>query len=154
MATIDLLSPFTPEECVDRLRAGLLNSSSDVDGRVEYDWIRLRKKIFYRNSFQTFLTAKVKPEGSGTRIRGTLGMHPLVTGFMAVWFAGVLAANLFILVPVLKSGDVPPGWFIAPLMPLAGVGMILFGRLLVRGDDKLLIEFVTTALEAEPTAVK
>ena len=84
MATIDLFSPFTPEECVDRLRAGLLNLSSDVDGRVEHDWIRLRKKNFYRNSFQTFLHAKLKPEGNGTRLHGSLGLHPLVLGFMAV----------------------------------------------------------------------
>ncbi len=148
MAKFELISPFPPEECVDRLRAGVLNMTSEVDGRVEYDWIRLRKRIFGRNSFQTFLTASLKAEGTGTRIRGSLGVHPLVIGFMAFWVAGVATANLLILVLTVRDGLPPGGWFIPPAMLVGGIAGIWFCRWLSRGQDRFLVDFVSRAVEA------
>lgn len=149
MAKVDLCSPHTPEECVDRLRAGLLNRSSEVDGRVEHDWIRLKKKIFYRNSFQTFLRAKLSPHGTGTRIRGSLGPHPLVNGFVGVWFTFLCLGGLL----AVLTGNYHNLW-VFPLLVLAAVGGVWLGRLFSRGQDRLLIEFVTSAVNAEPVAVK
>ena len=93
MAVIELLSPLPPEECETRLREatgrdGLLSgfSSWSVVGRVSGRSVRLRKRIGYRNSFQTVLTGSLEGRDGSTVFRGKAGMHPFVTGFLAVWF--------------------------------------------------------------------
>lgn len=150
MSRVDLFSPLAPEECVDRLRAGLLSPSSDVDGRVEYEWIRLGKRIFYRNSFQTFLRAKLLPYGTGTRLSGSLGLHPLVKGFVVF---GLIFVTL-VAVLGLVNGASPFVLLGVPAFVMFNLLMIGVGRLLVRGDDRRLMEFVTSAVQAEPVAMK
>lgn len=154
MAKVDLFSPLTPKECVDRLRAGLRNPSKEIDGQVEQEWLRLRKQIFGHNSFQTFLRARLKPEGNGTRIRGSLGVHPFVIGIMAVWFAGIVVANVFILVLVIQNGLPPGGWFVPPMLLLFGIALIWVSRFFSRGQDRHLLDFVTSAVKAETVAMK
>ena len=146
MPRVDLISPFTPEDCADRLQAAM-GPFSEVEGRVETGWVRLRKKIFIRNSFQTFLHATLAPCGTGTRLRGTLGVHPVVKGFMGVWFGGL---GLFGVIGVIKGAPPLPGLLMLSGMIVFGVVMIWFCRFMARGEERLLMEFVTSTLEAEP----
>src|SRR4051812_21410120 len=116
---IELIAPLPPAECASRLKAVIdtersalfsfagLFGSRPVVGRVTESSLRLRKRIGYRNSFQSFLTATMRPEAGGTLISGDVAMHPFVRVFMFVWFGGV----------VLIGGT----------MFLATVGSLLFG---------------------------
>jgi len=68
---IEVLSPLSPAECVARLDAAIECDSTmlhykSVVGKVRGDSLRLRKRIWYRNSFQTLLWAKLVPERKGT----------------------------------------------------------------------------------------
>ena len=89
---------FPPAECVSRLReeidSGVMTylfgiGSKSFTGRVSESSLSLRRRISYRNSFQTVLRARMRPERGGTLISGTCGMHPLVKAFMLVWFGGL-----------------------------------------------------------------
>ena len=94
-----MFSPFSPAECVSRLREEIDKGamvylfgfgSKPFVGRVSESSFSLRRRIMYRNSFQTVLRARMRPERGGTVISGTCGMHPLVKGFMLIWFGGVI----------------------------------------------------------------
>src|SRR5262249_11361235 len=51
---------------------------------------RLRKRIRYRNSFQNYLIATMRPEQNGAIISGKVAMHPFVRVFMFIRFSGVI----------------------------------------------------------------
>ena len=150
MAKVDLYSPLAPEECVDRLRAVVSNPDSEVAGRVEHDRLWLRNQIFMPNSFQTFLRAKLIPEGGGTRLRGSVGMSPFVTWSMAFWFVVLGIVSVLSVV----NGVVFPLRVIPIVMILFSAFVAWFGRLMSRGQDRFLLEFVTAAIEAKPVVVK
>jgi hypothetical protein len=108
-----------------------------VIGSVGEKSFWLEQKICYRNSFQTRLRAEFVEEASGTRIRCRIGMHPLVSAFMIVWFAGVTFG-------LIASGFTP-----AVLgMLLAGAGIVAFGRFAARNEQSFLIEFLCNSLHA------
>ena len=99
---LQLLTPLTPAQCVARLmavvdgeRSGLFSAfggsgSNPVIGEVTESSLRLRKRIGYRNSFQTLVTATLRPGPEGTIVSCELGMHPLVRAFMFAWFGIVI----------------------------------------------------------------
>lgn len=173
VVTIGIVSPLTPGECAERLAAAIdyegvvsatgLYGSKPVAGRVAGHRVRLRKRIGYRNSFQTFLVGTLDPEGGGTVFRGTLGMHPLVRGFMAVWFGGVAvgcaAAAVAAVAAWAGGGAFPAGVAVPPLMAAFGLALVRLGRYLARGEAEFLADFLTAALvprserpDAEPGA--
>jgi hypothetical protein len=165
MRAVKLVSPLTPDECVARLRAatdrdGLLSwfGSRPVVGRVSEGSVRLRKRIGYRNSFQTILTGSLEGCGGATLFHGRPGMSPLVTGFMAVWLGlTLLIGGVF--VAALIAGRVGLlGTVIPPLMLAFGAGLVWFGRWLARGEEAFLVAFVAQVIgaslapDAEPNA--
>jgi len=99
---VNLLAPFTPAECVSRLTAAMdtelsllssfvaLRGSKPVIGWVTESSMRFRKRLGYGNSFQSYLTATVRPAAGGTAILGKIAMHPLVWVAMIVWFGGII----------------------------------------------------------------
>jgi hypothetical protein len=114
---INLLAPFGQAECVSRLTAAIdaeqsllssiaaLRGSKPVVGWVTESSMRLRKRIGYGNSFQSYLTrcevrerskthssttATMRPEAGGTAISGKIAMHPLVRAAMIVWFGAII----------------------------------------------------------------
>ena len=98
---LEVFSPLAADECVSRLEAAMDKESSGlfrwdafgskpVIGTVSGDSLSLRKRIFYRNSFQTSLSAKIRPERGGTVISGEMGMDTLVRAFLVIWFGGVI----------------------------------------------------------------
>ena len=167
MAAIELFSPLPPEECEARLREstdrdGLLSWSSSwaVVGRVSGQSVRLRKRIGYRNSFQTFLTGSLEGCDGSTVFRGKAGMHPFVAGLMALWF-GLLVfiggAGFVAGVGGLFGGRGHPLGMVGLPVGLAfWGGLVWFGRWLARNEEAFLIGFLAEVIaarrapEAEP----
>lgn len=156
--TIELTSRLTPVECEERLRAAIdcddlrwRLGSRPVIGRVAHGSVRLRKRIEYRNSFQTILTARLEQSGDGTLLRGRAGMSAVTFGFMVVWVSAVMAISVL----VLLAGDGKLTGLLLPLVMLAfGAGLVWLGRWLARNEAEFLIGFVSEAIaarRAQPT---
>src|SRR5262245_47446254 len=88
--TDELISPLSIIECTDRLRSATQSEwtifgTRSVVGKVGEKSFRLRKRLkMSRNSFQTYLFAKLSSEGTSTRLTCQFGMHPFVLVFMIV----------------------------------------------------------------------
>jgi hypothetical protein len=165
---IEVFSPFAPADCVSRLRGaidgGVMVSlfgvgSKPVIGKVSESSLRLRRRIRYGNSFQTFLTATMRPEPGGTVISGACTMHPLVRIFNVVWFAIVaLFGGTLLLATGWNAlyGNGGPSretlWgILIPLVLLSfGIGLVRLGRYLARDDPQFLMDFLAQILEARP----
>lgn len=162
---IQLLSPLTPAECVSRL-AGVIDTersaifslarSRPVVGRVTDSFLRLRKRIRYRNSFQSFLTATMRPEAGGTLISGEVAMHPFVRVFMFMWLGGVLLIGGTMFLATVGSMVIGSGshhqnaWMgvvIPPVMLAFGFGLVCFGRYLAREEARFLKDFLIRTLD-------
>lgn len=164
MADIELISRLSPEECVARLRADLHRPGLDVmfrgalvSGRVSGRVVRVHKRIFHRNSFQTFLTGRLTPHGSETLLQCSLGMHP---GIRAVMLLGqALCLVVAAIGTVVVLGRLWAGlWTPQDLLPVfVPIGICLFlraliwsGRLDARGEGQYLIDYLAQAVDAQP----
>lgn len=167
---IELYSPLSLTECAQRLesaidceRSVLISFSSmfgtkPVVGRVTQTSLKLRKRIGYRNSFQSFLTAAMRAEGTGTVISGEFAMHPFVRVFMILWFSGVILIGgtmFFITIGALLFGPTHHGdhaWIgavVPPIMIGFGVGLIRFGQYLARNEARFITDFLLQTLNAK-----
>ena len=159
---VDLLSPLPRGECVRRLRENVgsywgIGSGHRVIGEVAADNIRLRKRIYYRNSFQPTLRGRLSdtPDG-GTRVACEFTELPMLPVLIAVAVLIVLIAGMTVSL-VAKSGvqlrDVPLAAIIAPLASLPffvalGFGTVYIGRRFARDEPHFLIDFLVKTLEA------
>src|SRR6201986_2803061 len=116
--TFDLISPLPLTECVHRCPLGRdgrgsMGGSKPVQGSVGETAIRLRKRIFYRNSFQFWLSAKLTEDAGSTRLQCTFGLHPFVRRFLEIWSAGVAVVGLTIAMQsawlLLRGSPLSPG---------------------------------------------
>jgi len=94
-------------------------------GKVYEDGFRITRIIHYRNSFLPVVTGKFLPGASGIKVAIRMGLHPLVTAFMCVWFGGVGLGMIGVIAGLL-SGQAP-----ASLMLLIPFAMLAFGCALV-----------------------
>ncbi len=158
---IDLISPLPLDECRRRLSANIATrwltpSDKPLIGTLSDTTLRVRKKIAYRNSFQTFLFARLTAQGRHTALRCRFSMHPFVLIFMIVWFSGLLVgvggANLILSLANLKAGRpmLDPGALIPLLMMIFGIGLVVAGRTLARDERQFLIDLLCRLLEAQP----
>jgi hypothetical protein len=166
---IQLFSPLPPAECVSRLAAAMdtersalfslagLFGSRPVVGRVTETSLRLRKRIGYRNSFQSYLAATLRSEAGGTVISGEVAMHPFVRVFMFIWFSGVVLIGGTMFVATVGTMLFSAGsqhqnaWMgavIPPLMLAFGFGLVRFGRYLARDETRFLRDFLIQTLDA------
>lgn len=106
-----------------------------------------------RNSFAPFFYGILQSEADGTSIRGHFRVHPVVRGFVALWFGGLIAGSaLFLFMPQSNwsGGQAPPA--LAVLAPVAmiflGFGFVHFGRWLARGQRDSIQNFLIRELEA------
>lgn len=143
MTSIDLVSPLPRSECVRRLR-DRVRPGHAVAGHVGDSKFRLRKVIWYRNSFQTHLKGSMVDEQGGTRIHCRFGLHPFVAGFMIFWLALALLMGLMMLVS--GKGDIG-----IVLFPLFGGGILLLGRAMASSEKEFLTKYVQDLLEARPS---
>jgi hypothetical protein len=136
MHSVELLSPFPLEECRALIQQQLRESPGEapVAGRLTGARLRARKRIGYRNSFQTYLVADMAEHGGGTLIRCRFAMHPAVLAFIAIWFLAVLQIG---------GGGVFSAGMIA-----FGVLLVSGGIYLARGESAFLLDFVRVTLRA------
>lgn len=155
---VDLISPLSAEECVQRLRFKTAEGwSGSVVGSVGATSFRLRKRIGYRNSFQISLYGKIIDESGQTRLHCKVGLHPLVRAFLTVWFGGVsigCGAMAIRTIDLLRNthGALPANGWQALAVPfgMLGFGVVLVrsGKYLARDEPDFLIDFVRRALDA------
>jgi len=136
--------------------AGLFGSKPVV-GRVTETSLRLRKRIGYRNSFQSFLAATLRPEAGGTVISGEVAMHPFVRVFMLIWFGGVILIGGTMFVATVgtmlfgSGSQYQNAWMgavIPPILLAFGFGLVRFGRYLARDETRFLTGFLIQTLNA------
>ncbi len=150
---LDLMSPLPREECVRRLRSkvGTAWDGATVIGSVGENSFRLRKRIFYRNSFQASLSGKLIDDNGETRLHCRVGLHPFVIAFLAVWIGFVLIGCMAMIVP-LATGAIPanrwPQAAIPFLMLAGGVALLKVGQYLSRDEAEFLVDFLRKTLEA------
>lgn len=164
---VQFFSPHSPADCVSRLRAAV-NSEAffdlsswfgtmPVSGRVSESSLRLRKRIWYRNDFQSFLYATMQPETGGTVIFGKVGLHPFTTVFICIWLGVAVLMCGTVLTPSIRSFFAHPdavhqetwvGCVVPIIMPVFGIGLVWFGRFLARNEDRFLTEFLVQTLDA------
>src|SRR5262245_4778015 len=162
---VQLVTPLSRAECAQRLSAAidggsLLRSafgSKPVIGHASESALQLRKRIGYRNSFQTVLRASLQPDGQGTRISGKAGMHPVVPVFLLLWLGVVGVFGIVLAVGALSGSmkvDGPAlsnGW-VAVAMPAVmfafGLVLLWFGRRLARDEARFLTDFLIATLDA------
>lgn len=162
--TIDLLSPYRPEECVRRLRMvsdprRSSRGNSPLIGAITDTTLRLRRRLAYRNSFQTFLFATMERQGDGTLLHCRFGMHPAAVVFLIVWFSfviiglGVGLAVAFDLFGIDHGIDKPlwPAAIIPVFMSVFALVWLKLSRRLAEEDEVFMIELFRFSLDAELT---
>lgn len=163
--TAELILSCSVEELCCRLNARMDRSFSGtrpVIGRIRGTRLTARKRIWYRNSFQTYLSAELSDQVNQTLVRCTFSMHPFVTAFMAVWFGGVLLIggatvvhllNLFISASAKAPEGSVAGIAVPFLMLLFGAGLVAFGRWLASDEETFLLNFLKSAGIRAPNVV-
>jgi hypothetical protein len=106
-----------------------------------------------RNSFALFFYGNLQSEAAGTSIRGHFRFHPMVRGFMVLWFGGLMAGCALILFTPesMWSGRPAPSalWVLAPLaMMFLGCGFLRFGQWLARSQNDSIRNFLIGEFEA------
>jgi hypothetical protein len=153
---LELVSPLARDDVVRRLQAAVdsewtFAGRKEAVGHVTADALRLRARIFYRNSFQTFLFGKLVAEGRRTRLVVRTGMHPLAALFMALWLAAVGAFAFVGLSAAVEPADAAEAGLLF-LVPLAmfgfGIALVGIGRWIARNERQRLIDFLARTVEA------
>ncbi len=152
---IVLVSPLTPEECRLRILAELEKPIDyhvkSVVGKVTGLRMQLRVRDGWGHgggSFQTLLDTAMSGEGQGTRIEGTLGVHPF-TRILVVVMLAFLPFGAFAV--AFGDGGGEPTWpsISAPLFMAA----VVYGGLrAARDEGPFLLEFVLRVLVAKETS--
>ncbi|MBX7201309.1 MAG: hypothetical protein K1X51_18225 [Rhodospirillaceae bacterium] len=155
--TATLGSPLSPQACAERIAAItdgplVLLGTRPLIGSATANGVRVRRRINYRNSFQTALSATFETQGAGTIIRCRFGMMPLVIVFLAVWMGLALLAGAGLAVSQMTGS---PGSETSPFIVLFPLGFLAFGfvmasvgRSLGRKDEAYILETVRAATEA------
>jgi hypothetical protein len=158
--TVEFVSPHPVEECKRRIEAQMntpfsvlaLAEARPLIGRFRETWLRARRRpLWYRNSFQTYLSAELVAEDGETRIRCRFSMHPLVKAFMTLWFSVLVLVGGFMFIDALRP-DVARGFALAVplmLMLVGGAALVGFGRYMARGDRRFLTDLVQKTLNAK-----
>lgn len=141
----------------ERLISFSFTGSHPVVGRVDGMSFRIRKRICYRNSFQTFLTGSMQSHGAGTLILGKFGMHRFVRTFMSIWFGGVAVLGSILFMVALftifsgSSSHRSLDWLgvVVPLLLFAGgIVIVRVGEYFARDEARFLTNFLREALQA------
>jgi hypothetical protein len=159
-----LRTKFSPAECRTRLVSatdlgGLSlswNGPSDarkVLGDFHGATFRLHTARYYTNSFAPFFYGRMTACDNGTLIEGQFRMNPLARLLTVFWFAFV---GIFAAAPLIVPMSKQPGTMVGPnTLYLAlgcclvlGIGLVVFGQWLGRGEKKVVLEFLKNSLEA------
>ena len=160
--TFDLISPLPLNDCVRRLRLATdgmwsIGGNKPVQGSVSETAIRLRKRIFYRNSFQCWLSAKLAEDNGQTRLHCTFGLHPFVLIFLEIWIGIVSVAGLTIAMQTawlwLRDSPLSPDAWLGIVFPLImagfGIALLKLGNYLAQDEPDYLIAFLERTIKAQ-----
>ena len=159
---IDLLSPYQPEECARRLRMVTdprrrFRGNNPLIGTIGDEALKLRRRIAYRNWFQTFMFATMEREDEGARLHIRFGMHPAAVMFLIVWFTTVvigLGVGLVVAFDLFGidhgvSGPLWPAAVVPVLMALFALAWLRMSRRVAEEDELFMIELLRFSLDAE-----
>ena len=159
-------SPLAPAEAMEALRSAVdeerwgfslsgYRGDLPVLGKFSEEKFRLRKRIYYNNGFARLFYGRPIPESGGTRVEGHFAMNSLTRVFMSFWFGIVglvCVSTLFTRGAEFVTGRFlrEEGWLgLIPFGMLAGGFLLVFvGRLLSRGGERFIVEYVQDALNA------
>lgn len=155
---VALVSKLDRAEVLRRLQGAVdsewtFGGGKGVVGRVGDGGFRLRMRIGYRNSFQTYMFGAMQAEGRGTRIVARTGMHPAAAVFMTLWISVV---GLGAAIGVAGLIQAQPGEAVQGLIILVPVGLFAFGialvgigRWIARNERARLVEFLERTVDAK-----
>jgi len=157
-APVEVVTKLDRAEFLRRLQAGVdsewtFGGGKSVVGKVDDDGFRLRLRIEYRNSFQTFMFGAVQADGRGARIVARTGMHPFAAVFMTLWLSVIALASATGVAGLAQAepGETAP-WFVilVPVGMLAfGIALVGIGRWIARNERARLVEFLERIAEAK-----
>lgn len=143
-------------ECVKRLKdvvdpwwkAGKLPAV----GRVTENGAVFRKRIWYRNVFQTIAILRFEDSSIGTRIGAQFGPRILVVLATLIWFVALVTFGAAFAMSEI-GGTGMETWkvplIVGPLVVAAGGAVaVAFGRHLARGDKQFLTDLIRNTLSA------
>ena len=145
MASIELVTPLSRAECVERLREKVSEpfyGQGTVFGSIKESAFWIEQRIWYRNSFKTRLMANLVEGSKGTRILCRVGMQPIVFWLVSAWLVLVSGGLLFTIASAPAAAHVPL------LMIICGAGIAALGRFAARSEGKYLISFLCSCLKA------
>ena len=150
---VELVSPLARADVVQRLRDGVdsdwvMFGGKPVVGRVDERSFRLRLRLKYRNSFQTFLFGTIVEDGRSTRLRCRVGMHPIAAAFMALWLTAVAGLMISALSALGDEAEIGLLLGVPVAMIAFGGGLVWLGRWLARDERRRLISFLEQMLAA------
>ena len=159
---VEIVTALPREECLRRLRNALgarwsLNFSKPVVGWTDGRKLRMRKRIWYGNSFQAILAGTMSDDGTGTRIHCKIRVNRLAQIFFSIWLSGVFIFSAVFAVSAIVSLVRHDGPVAENLEKLAflvlfigfAAGLVSIGRWLARDEPRFLIEYLTRTLEAQ-----
>jgi hypothetical protein len=124
-----------------------------VVGEFRGSAFRLHTRKYYSNSFAPFFYGQLTQADGGAILEGGFRMNPFVRLFMTFWFGFLLIFTVgAIMVPPAPNPASGAGrfWFYTGLALVAvlGVGLVLLGKWLGRGDQAVIRAFIKNTLEA------
>jgi len=129
-------SPLSPDEASVRLagfveprrmiRFGRGPTTRDFEGEVAARSFHVQRVIGYNNSFLPRIRGTIQPGERGSRVEGTMSLHPVVGIFLCIWMGAAAIYGLATSVAAIYGGS-GPGDVLIPC------GMLLFGWVLTSG---------------------
>lgn len=115
----ELESPLPPPSAVNRLARsvgawGNLSEPRMFHGEIGEGWFHVRRVDLRGNGYiQPFVRGTIEPHGGGSRIRGSMTLHPGFVILIAILLGPLLARG----VAIIAGGD--PAGIMLVLIPLA-----------------------------------
>ena len=125
--------------------------------KIDQQSFQLSKRWYYRNDFAGEFYATYARENSGTRIEGYFDSPVWARYFMRVWLAFAVVIGIPIFAMSLSdltasshymTGNLWVGLIVPPALVCFGFVLPRIGRLLSRGEEKFILEFIKTAFAA------
>jgi hypothetical protein len=128
-----------------RLGAG----SASFEGSVTGSSFEIQRIIQYRNSFLPLIAGTIRAEAVGCSISLTMGLHPFVLAFSAIWLSGVAMVCAMFGLRALAGGSLEFWMLGLPGMLTLVATMIVGGfGLEARRAEALLIEIFKATRQA------
>jgi hypothetical protein len=120
-------------------------------GKVDVNGFHLMRRTWYKHSFRPMLSGRFEESPTGTTIRVTMTLHPLVAAFMLFWLGMVGLFGAIGLLAAICSGK----WEIGAVcggMFVFGLGMTYGGYWLEAPRAKRLLVEILAAVERDAAA--